>query len=76
VAHSALEQAGSLGEINDAIRQLDQGTQRSAAMVEEATAASHQLSHEADSLLAQVGQFKTTGPARHFGVVRQLAELS
>jgi methyl-accepting chemotaxis protein len=52
---------------------MDQVTQQNAAMVEQSTAASHALAHEADELARLVGQFKVgagaaldrpTGPRR------------
>ncbi len=50
IAASAKEQAASLGEVNAAVNQMDQVTQQNAAMVEETTAASHNLAEEAAEL--------------------------
>jgi methyl-accepting chemotaxis protein len=58
IAGSSNEQATGLTEVNTAIAQMDQLTQRNAAMVEETTAASHSLSSEAKVLAELVGQFK------------------
>jgi methyl-accepting chemotaxis protein len=58
IAASAQEQATGLNEVNTAVNQMDQVTQQNAAMVEEATAASHGLSGEAQELARLVGQFK------------------
>ena len=58
LAASAKEQATGLGEVNAAVNQMDQVTQQNAAMVEEATAASHSLAHEAEELGRLVGQFR------------------
>ncbi len=58
LAASAKEQATGLGEVNTAVNQMDQVTQQNAAMVEQATAASHGLSGEAQELARLVGQFK------------------
>ena len=58
IAASAQEQATGLNEVNAAVNQMDQVTQQNAAMVEEATAASHGLSGEAQELARLVGQFK------------------
>jgi methyl-accepting chemotaxis protein len=58
LAASAKEQATGLGEVNAAVNQMDQVTQQNAAMVEEATAASHGLSGEAQELARLVGQFR------------------
>ena len=57
IASSAQEQAVGLGEVNSAINQMDQVTQQNAAMVEEATAASHALAAEAEALSRLVSQF-------------------
>jgi methyl-accepting chemotaxis protein len=58
LAASAKEQATGLGEVNAAVNQMDQVTQQNAAMVEQATAASHGLSGEAQELSRLVGQFR------------------
>ena len=58
LAASAKEQATGLGEVNAAVNQMDQVTQQNAAMVEQATAASHGLSGEAQELARLVGQFR------------------
>ncbi|HEY1857916.1 methyl-accepting chemotaxis protein [Acidocella sp.] len=58
LAASAKEQATGLGEVNSAVNQMDQVTQQNAAMVEEATAASHSLASEAEELARLVGQFR------------------
>jgi methyl-accepting chemotaxis protein len=59
IAASAHEQATGLAEVNTAVNQMDQVTQQNAAMVEQATAASHSLTGEADELARMVGQFST-----------------
>jgi methyl-accepting chemotaxis protein len=58
LAASAKEQSTGLGEVNAAVNQMDQVTQQNAAMVEQATAASHSLSGEAQELAHLVGQFR------------------
>ena len=55
---AAQEQSTGLQEVNKAINQMDQVTQQNAAMVEQATAASHSLAHEAEELAGLVGQFR------------------
>src|SRR6202034_1959732 len=57
LAASAKEQSTGLGEVNAAVNQMDQVTQQNAAMVEQATAASHGLSGEAQELALRVGKF-------------------
>ncbi len=61
LAASAKEQSTGLGEVNAAVNQMDQVTQQNAAMVEEATAASHSLSEEARELARLVGEFRIGG---------------
>jgi methyl-accepting chemotaxis protein len=68
IAAAAQEQATGLAQVNVAVNQMDQVTQQNAAMVEEATAASHALSQEATNLSELMGQFRLGGeqsrPAR------------
>jgi methyl-accepting chemotaxis protein len=59
IAASAQEQATGLQQVNSAVNQMDQVTQQNAAMVEQATAASHGLAREAAELSRLVGQFNT-----------------
>ena len=63
IAGSAREQSASLHEVNRAINEMDQVTQQNAAMVEETSAASHQLTAEADQLGRLVGAFKMDAAA-------------
>jgi methyl-accepting chemotaxis protein len=66
IAGTAGEQATGLREVNTAVKQMDQVTQQNAAMVEEATAACHNLAREADDLARLVARFELgegAGPA-------------
>jgi methyl-accepting chemotaxis protein len=58
IAASANEQSTGLHEVNVAVNQMDQVVQQNAAMVEEATAATHSLKGEAAELAALVSRFK------------------
>ncbi|WP_296099145.1 methyl-accepting chemotaxis protein [uncultured Agrobacterium sp.] len=58
IVEAAQEQSSGLQQINTAVNQMDQDTQKNAAMVEETTAASHGLAREASSLNQLLGQFK------------------
>ncbi|POO56775.1 methyl-accepting chemotaxis protein [Agrobacterium rosae] len=58
IATAAKEQSTGLQEVNTAINQMDQVTQRNAAMVEETSAATHKLSAEAENLVSLVGRFR------------------
>jgi methyl-accepting chemotaxis protein len=59
IAQSAQEQATGLNQVNTAVNQMDQVTQRNAAMVEEATAAASNLRTEAGALAEMVSRFET-----------------
>ncbi|MDE1995526.1 MAG: HAMP domain-containing protein, partial [Rhizobiaceae bacterium] len=58
IARASHDQASALQEVNSSVNQMDQMTQKNAAMVEETTAASRELSSEADALLHLIQQFK------------------
>ncbi len=58
IVTSAREQSTGLAEINMAVNQMDQGTQKNAAMVEQSTAASHGLAQQATALMQLLGQFR------------------
>jgi methyl-accepting chemotaxis protein len=60
IANGATEQAAALKEINTAVNQMDQMTQRNAAMVEETTAASHALLKEASTLMGAISRFQVS----------------
>ncbi len=61
ISSSAQEQSVALDQINKAILVMDQVTQCNAAMVEETTAAVHNLSQETDALGALVSKYKVSG---------------
>jgi len=63
ISTAAKEQASALNEVNSAVNLMDQVTQQNAAMVEESTAASHELASEADELGRLVGRFKIAAAA-------------
>jgi methyl-accepting chemotaxis protein len=70
IAASAQEQATGLHQVNTAVNQMDQVTQQNAAMVEQATAASHSLREETDALSSLIAQFQVgdavrAGPSAH-----------
>jgi len=64
IAASAQEQSTGLAQVNTAINQMDQVTQQNAAMVEQSTAASHSLLHEANELADLLGRFELTQVAK------------
>ncbi|WP_428982567.1 methyl-accepting chemotaxis protein [Oricola indica] len=61
IIESVKEQCTTLQEINQAVVDIDKGTQQNAAMVEESTAATHGLAGEAASLAELLAQFKLGG---------------
>ena len=60
IAASAREQSTGLEEINVAMNQLDQVTQKNVAMFEETTAASHTMTSEANALVETTRAFTTS----------------
>jgi len=58
MAASTQEQARGLAEVNTTMNQMDQVTQRNAAMVEQTTAASHALAEEATRLANRMGELR------------------
>lgn len=58
LAAATKEQAGGIGQVNQAISSIDQVTQANAALVEEAAAAAESLKHQAGRLLQSVAAFK------------------
>lgn len=62
IAEGSAEQSTSLDEINTGMSQLDQVTQKNAAMVEQATAAGHLLNNDSGKLVDLVNYFKIGDP--------------
>ena len=58
IADGAKAQSRAIGELNIAVGEMDSGTQRNAAMAEQATAAAHSLRNEASELTNLTGEFK------------------
>jgi len=67
---STQEQASGLAQVNTAVNDMDQVTQQNAAMVEESTAASLNLSQEAATLAELVSRFQVTEGGRRPAPVR------
>ena len=67
IVESAQEQSAGLQQINTAVNQMDQDTQKNAAMVEESTAASHSLAREVTSLNQLLAQFKLSSGVASYG---------
>ncbi len=65
IAMASRDQSNALGEVNSSVNQMDNMTQKNAAMVEETNAATRQLADEADALMMLIEQFKLS--AQHAG---------
>ena len=72
ISASAVEQTAGIGQISDAVAQLDQVTQQNAALVEESAAAAESLNHQTQQLVQAVAVFQlgqssgvsSAGPSR------------
>ena len=58
ISAASVEQSGGLGQISEAVSQMDQVTQQNAALVEEVTAAAQSLQQQAVQLAQAVAGFK------------------
>jgi methyl-accepting chemotaxis protein len=58
IAEASTEQSQGLAQVNQALTQMDDVTQRNAALVEQAAAATAGMDDESGKLLAAVGRFK------------------
>jgi len=63
ISAASVEQSGGIGQIGDAVAQLDQVTQQNAALVEESAAAADSLRRQAARLAQVVATFKLNGGA-------------
>jgi hypothetical protein len=74
ISAAAGEQSQGIGEVNTVIVQMDDATQRNAALVEEASAAAASMQEQAQGLVRTVGRFRLEagvagGPASGPGTV-------
>ena len=58
ISAASVEQSSGIGQIGDAVSQLDQVTQQNAALVEESAAAAESLKHQAAQLAQTVAVFR------------------
>jgi len=63
IAEASREQSDSIGQVNQAIGSMDDGTQHNAALVEEAAAAAAAMQEQAERLAHVVHVFKLDTPA-------------
>ena len=76
IVSSAKEQSLGLGEVNNAIRQMDQATQQNAAMVEETNAACQELQSQSNQLKAALGRFQFEGSTQAEALRTVAAQMS
>jgi len=61
IAGATLEQSSGIGQVNQAVSQLDRMTQHNAALVEQSAAAAESLREQAERLTRSVARFKFNG---------------
>jgi len=72
ISAASQEQSAGIEQVNQAVMQMDEGTQQNAALVEEATAAARSMEQQAGQLVQTVAVFRVhEGEAR-----RATGELS
>ncbi len=59
IVEATQQQTGGIGEVNNAVNQIDQMTSQNAALVEQASAAATSLSDQSSRLVEAVGRFRT-----------------
>jgi hypothetical protein len=63
ISSASQEQSAGIGQVNDAVAQMDTVTQQNAALVEEAAAAAQAMQEQAQRLLEAVAVFRLEGGA-------------
>jgi methyl-accepting chemotaxis protein len=58
IAAASREQSAGIGQVNQAVLQMDELTQQNAALVEQATSASQAMAHEAHALHEMMGSYR------------------
>jgi methyl-accepting chemotaxis protein len=58
IAAASREQSAGIGQVNQAVLQMDELTQQNAALVEQATSASQAMAHEAHALHEMMGAYR------------------
>ncbi len=61
ISSASVQQSAGVGQVGEAITQMDQATQQNAALVEESAAAAASLRHQAQLLVQAVQRFKLSG---------------
>ncbi len=73
IAESAEAQSNSLREVNTAVQEIDQVTQKNAAMSEETNAASRSLAEDSVELTSLIHKFKIGADISHSAAKRRVA---
>jgi len=63
ISAASVEQTQGIGQVDDAVAQLDQVTQQNAALVEESAAAAESLQQQAAQLAQTVSKFRLPAKA-------------
>ena len=58
ISAASAEQSAGVGQVGEAVTQMDQATQQNAALVEEMAAAASSLNNQADDMVRAVAQFR------------------
>ena len=64
ISQASQEQSAGIDRVNTAVAQMDESTQQNAALVEEASAAAHSLTDQAEALSGIVSKFKLADPSQ------------
>ncbi|MEG1456440.1 MAG: methyl-accepting chemotaxis protein, partial [Comamonas sp.] len=70
ISAASSEQSAGVGQIGEAVTQMDQATQQNASLVEEMAAAAGALNHQADELVKAVSVFTLGGSSAPASVTR------
>ena len=79
ISHASLEQSSGVAQVGEAVANMDQSTQKNAALVEEMASAAESLRHQSAELLQAVSVFRTqaaheaTPPAPALAPARMVA---
>jgi methyl-accepting chemotaxis protein len=76
IAAASVEQSSGINQVNLAVAQMDEVTQRNATLVEQAAAAAESLEEQAATLLETVAQFSLDATARRSATPRRVTSLS
>jgi methyl-accepting chemotaxis protein len=76
IAHASREQTAGIGQVNQAITQMDSVTQQNAALVEQASAAAQSMREQASQLVETVAMFKLHGQDDARAVIAQARDSS